>query len=77
MATDAHLSTMYASQNLTSEWNQKEQCLVRHASIWLLFVRFVAVAFRSAEEVLVEEGDPVTFACASLDPPRADMAETS
>ena len=38
-------------QNLTSEWNQKQQHFFSHASRSLLCIRFVAVAFRSEEEV--------------------------
>ena len=36
---------------LTSEWNQKYQYYVQHASRSLLCIRFVAVAFQSEEEV--------------------------
>ena len=32
-------------KNLTSEWNQKQQSFIPHASRSLLFIRFVAVAF--------------------------------
>ena len=45
-----------------------------HASRSLLCIWFVAVAFRSEEEVSWI-GDPVTYFCAALDPPRADLAE--
>ena len=32
-------------KNLTSEWNQKQQSFIPHASRSLLCIRFVAVAF--------------------------------
>ena len=38
-------------KNLTTEWNQKQQHFITHASRSLLRIRFVAVAFRSEEEV--------------------------
>ena len=38
-------------KNLTTEWNQKQQHFITHASRSLLWTRFVAVAFRSEEEV--------------------------
>ena len=44
-------------KNLTTEWNEKQQHFITHASRSLLWIQFVAVAFRSEEEVF-EEGDP-------------------
>ena len=38
-------------KNLTTEWNQKQQHFITHASRSLLCIRFVAVAFQSEEEV--------------------------
>ena len=38
-------------KNLTTEWNQKQQHFITHASRSLLWIRFVAIAFRSEEEV--------------------------
>ena len=42
-------------KNLTTEWNQKQQHFITHASRSLLWIRFVAVAFRSEE--VFEEGE--------------------
>ena len=39
------------TKNLTSEWNKKKQHFFRHDSRSLLCIWFVAVAFRSEEEV--------------------------
>ena len=44
-------------KNLTTEWNQKQQHFITHASRSLLWIRFVAVAFRS-EEVFGRRGTP-------------------
>ena len=38
-------------KNLTTEWNQKQQHFITHASRSLLWIPFVAVAFRSEEDV--------------------------
>ena len=38
-------------KNLTTEWNKKQQHFITHASRSLLLIQFVAVAFRSEEEV--------------------------
>ena len=43
--------TSKTRQKFTSEWNQKLQHLIPHASISLLCIRFVPVAFRSEEVV--------------------------
>ena len=45
-------------KNLTTEWNQKQQHFITHASRSLLWIRFVAVAFRSEEEVFWRRGPP-------------------
>ena len=37
-------------KNLTKEWNEKQQHFITHASRSLLWIQFVAVAFRSEEE---------------------------
>ena len=44
-------------KNLTTEWNQKQQHFITHASRSLLWIWFVAVAFRS-EEVFWRRGTP-------------------
>ena len=43
--------TSKTRKNLTSEWNQKSQHFFPYVSRSLLCIRFVAVAFRSEEEV--------------------------
>ena len=43
---------------LTMEWNQKQQHFIKHASRSLLWIQFVAVAFRSEEEVFFKKGTP-------------------
>ena len=45
-------------KNLTMEWNRKQQHFIRHASRLLLWIQFVAVAFRSEEEVFFKKGTP-------------------
>ena len=45
-------------KNLTTEWNQKQQHFLTHASRSLLWIRFVAVAFRSEEETFWRRGTP-------------------
>ena len=45
-------------KNLTTEWNQKQQHFITHTSRSLLWIRFVAVAFRSEEEVFWRRGPP-------------------
>ena len=45
-------------KNLTTEWNQKQQHFITHASRSLLWIRFVAVAFRSEEECFWRRGPP-------------------
>ena len=45
-------------KNLTTEWNEKQQHFITHASRSLLWIRFVAVAFRSEEEVFWRRGPP-------------------
>ena len=56
-------------KNLTTEWNQKQQYFITHASKSLLSIRFVAVAFRSEEEVFLRGGTPRDLFCLALDPP--------
>ena len=55
-------------KNLTSEWNQKQQSFIQHASRSLLCIRFVAVAFW-AKKNNFKMGTPVTYFCPALDPP--------
>ena len=43
---------------MTIEWNQKQQHFITHASRSLLWIRFVAVAFRSEEEVFWRRPPP-------------------
>ena len=45
-------------KNLTTEWNQKQQHFITHASRSLLWIRFVAVAFRSEEKVFWRRTSP-------------------
>ena len=56
-------------KNLTSEWNQKYQYYIPHASRSLLWIRFVAVAFQSEEKVCWRRGPRVTYFGPALDPP--------
>ena len=58
-------------KNLTTEWNQKQQHFITHASRSLLWIRFVAVAFWS-EEVFWIRGPPPPPGdqfCLALDSP--------
>ena len=57
-------------KNLTTEWNQKQQPFITHDSRSLLWIRFVAVAFRSEEDFWRRETPPPgnLFGLA-LDPP--------
>ena len=48
-------------KNLTTEWNEKQQHFITHASWSLLWIQFVAVAFRSEEEVFFKKGTPVIY----------------
>ena len=65
-------------KNLTTEWNQKQQHFITHASRSLLWIRFVAVSFRS-EEVFWRRGTPppVTHFASPWICPSANMAKTS
>ena len=56
-------------KNLTTEWYQKQQHFITHASRSLLWIRFVAVAFRSEEKVFWRRGHPRDLFCLALDPP--------
>ena len=58
-------------KNLTTEWNQKQQHFITHDSRSLLWIRFVAVAFRSEEEVFWRRGPPPPgdLFCLALDLP--------
>ena len=58
-------------KNLTTEWNQKQQHFITHASRSLLWIRFVAVAFRSEEQVFWRGPPPPSLVTyfASLDLP--------
>ena len=64
-------------KNLTTEWNQKQRHFITHASRLLLWIRFVAVAFRSEEEVLWRRGPPMTYFASPSIRPWANMAKTS
>ena len=56
-------------KHLTTEWNQKQQHFITHASRSLLWIRFVVVAFWSAEDVFLRRGHPRDLFCLALDPP--------
>ena len=58
-------------KNLTTEWNQKQQHFITHASGSLLWIWLVAVAFRSEEEVFWRRGTPPPgdLFCLALVPP--------
>ena len=47
-------------KNLTKEWNEKQEHFITHASRSLLWIQFVAIAFRSEEENFWR-GPPVTY----------------
>ena len=68
-------------KNLTTEWYQKQQHFITHASRSLLWIRFVAVAFRSEEEVFWRKDPtpppPVTYFASPWICPWANMAKTS
>ena len=67
-------------KNLTTEWNQKQQRFITHASRSLLWIRFVAVAFRSKEEVFWRRGPPpprVSYFVSPWFRPWANMAKIS
>ena len=66
-------------KNLTTEWNQTQQHFITHASRSLLWIGFVAVAFRSEEEVFWRRGPPppVTYFVSNWICPWANMAKTS
>ena len=55
-------------KNLTTQWNQKQQHFITLASRSLLWIRFIAVAFRS-EEFFWRRGHPCDLFCLALDPP--------
>ena len=48
-------------KNLTSEWNQKQQSFIPHASRSLLCIRFVAVAFWAKKQLFLRWGPPDLF----------------
>ena len=54
-------------KHLTSEWNQKYQHLSPYASMSLLCIRFVAVAFWYDVKVSWRKEPPVTYFCPALD----------
>ena len=58
-------------KNLTTEWNPKQQHFITHASRSLLWIRFVAVAFRSEEAAFRRSPPPPPrdLFCLALDPP--------
>ena len=60
----------------STEWNQKQQHFITHASRSLLWIWFVAVAFQS-EEVFWRRGPPVTYFASPWIRPWANMAKTS
>ena len=43
---------------MTTEWKQKQQHFITHASRSLLWIRFVAIAFQSEEEFFWRRGPP-------------------
>ena len=55
-------------KNLTTEWNQKQHHFKTHASRSLLWIRCIAVAFRSDKKVF-EEAPPPLPILLELDPP--------
>ena len=64
-------------KNLTTEWNEKQQHFITHASRSLLWINVVAVAFRS-EDIFWRRGTPpppVTYFASPLTSPWADMAK--
>ena len=64
-------------KNLTTEWNEKQQHFITHASRSLLWIQFVAVAFQSEEVFLKKRTTPPPpppppprdLFCLALDPP--------
>ena len=64
-------------KNLTSEWNQKQQSFIPHASRSLLCIRFVAVAFWAKKTIFLRWGPPWPIFALLWIRPWADMAETS
>ena len=48
-------------KNLTTEWNEKQRHFITHASRSLLWIQFVAVAFRTEEEVFGRRGPPTPW----------------
>ena len=60
---------------LTTEWNEKQQHFITHASRSLLWIQFVAVAFHTREEVFWRRGPPWPTLPRSGSAP--DMAKTS
>ena len=60
-------------KNFTMEWNEKQQHFITHASRSLLWIQFVAVAFRTGEEVFWRRGHPVTYFPSTWIRPWADM----
>ena len=58
-------------KNMTTEWNQKQQHFITHASRSMLWIRFVAVASRSEEEMFLRRGPPPPgdLFCLALDLP--------
>ena len=55
-------------KNLTTEWNEKQQHFITHASRSLPWIQFVAIAFRFEQEVFWWKG-PRDLFCLALDPP--------
>ena len=54
---------------MISEWNQKQQHFFPHAFRSFLCIQFVAVAFRSEEEVCQRQVPSMTYFGPALDPP--------
>ena len=61
-------------KNETTEWNQKQQHFIHTCSRSLLWIRFVAVAFRSKKVFWRRGPPPGDLFGLALDPPGADMA---
>ena len=64
-------------QNLTSEWNPKQQSFIPHATRSLLCIRFVAVAFWAKKQFFLRWGPLWPIFALPWIRPWADMAETS
>ena len=68
-------------KNLTTEWNQKQQHFITHASRSLLWIRFVCCSLQVWRRSFFEEGDPppppLTYFASPWFRPWANMAKIS